>query len=33
LWENFFAINVKRQYQHPLIEGLFERSDSDLLAI
>ena len=33
LWEDFFAINVKRQYQHPLIEGLFERSDSDLLAI
>ena len=33
LGENFFAINVKRQYQHPLIEGLFERSDSDLLAI
>ena len=33
LWENFFAINVKRQYQHPLIEGLFARSDSDLLAI
>ena len=33
LWENFFAINVKRQYQHPLIDGLFERSDSDLLAI
>ena len=33
LWENFFAIHLKRQYPHPLIEGLFERSDSDLLAI
>lgn len=31
LYENFFAINVKRQYEHPLIKQLFERSDSDLL--
>ena len=33
LYENFFAINVKRQYEHPLIQGLFERSDSDLLEL
>lgn len=33
LYENFFAINVKRQYEHPLIHGLFERNDSDLLEI
>ena len=33
LSEDFFAINVKRQYEHPLIKGLFERTDHDLLAI
>ena len=32
LWENFFAINLKRQYEHPLIGELFARSDSELLA-
>jgi LysR family transcriptional activator of nhaA len=33
LYENFYAINVRRQFEHPLIPALFERSDSDLLEI
>lgn len=30
LRENFFAIHVKRQYQHPLVKGLINRDDITL---
>ncbi|HOV56885.1 MAG TPA: LysR family transcriptional regulator [Rhodanobacteraceae bacterium] len=33
LHEDFFAIAVRRQYQHPLIRGLLARSESEVLAI
>lgn len=32
LYESFFAISVKRHYQHPLLKTLLSRSEVDLLA-
>lgn len=32
LYESFFAITVKRHYQHPLLKSLLERSERDILA-
>lgn len=31
LYESFFAITVKRHYQHPLLKSLLARSENDLL--
>ena len=33
LYENFYAVTVKRSYQHPLLKGLFERSGDEVLAM
>jgi len=31
LYENFYAITVKRSYQHPLLKSLFARTESEVL--
>lgn len=33
LYENFYAITVKRSYQHPLLKALFSRSEAEVLAM
>lgn len=33
LYEDFFAISIRRQYQHPLLKGLLERSAAEVLAM
>ena len=33
LYEYFFAVSIKRQYQHPLLRGLLARSEEDVLAV
>ena len=33
LYENFFAISIKRHYQHPLLKPLLSRSEADVLAM
>jgi LysR family transcriptional activator of nhaA len=32
LFESFFAISIKRHYQHPLLKTLLGRKEKDLLA-
>lgn len=31
LYENFFAISIRRKYQHPLLKALLARSESEIL--
>ncbi len=33
LYEDFFAISVRRQYRHPLLKGLLERSAAEVLGM
>jgi len=33
LYENFYAITVKRSYQHPLLKTLFSRTEAEVLAM
>ncbi len=33
LYENFYAITVKRSYQHPLLRTLFSRTEAEVLAM
>jgi LysR family transcriptional activator of nhaA len=33
LHEEFYAISVRRQYQHPLLRPLLERAATDVLSI
>ncbi len=33
LYENFYAITVKRRYQHPLLKTLFSRTEAEVLAM
>jgi LysR family transcriptional activator of nhaA len=33
LYENFYAITVKRSYQHPLLKALFARTEAEVLAM
>lgn len=33
LYENFYAITVKRSYQHPLLTTLFSRTEAEVLAM
>jgi len=33
LYENFYAITVKRSYQHPLLKSLFSRTEAEVLAM
>ena len=32
LYENFFAISIKRHFQQPLVKTLLSRSEADVLA-
>jgi LysR family transcriptional activator of nhaA len=33
LFENFYAITVKRSYQHPLLKTLLSRTEAEVLAM
>jgi hypothetical protein len=32
LYEEFFAITVRRQFQSPILKALLQRSEADMLA-